>query len=155
VLDLGSAPGGWLQVVSEAIGEEGKIVGVDIDEIKLDLGNIETIIGDVNEAKTLEKIISKFPGRVDVVLSDLSPNISGTWELDQYRQIALSKRAMEISKKILKKNGWLIIKIFQGPEHESFIEELKEFFSQIKIIKPKASRKRSAEVYVVAKRSPE
>lgn len=97
VLDIGAAPGGWLQVVSEAVGEDGLVVGVDLRPIEyLELGNVETIVGDILDEETMDEIRELLPGSVDVVLSDLSPNISGVWDVDQFRQIDLATMALKV-----------------------------------------------------------
>ena len=151
VLDLGAAPGGWLQVASEAIGEEGLVVGVDLERIRpLLLKNVKTLIGDVTDEETVKQIIDAFPDRVDVVLSDMSPDISGVWEVDHMRQIHLTRKAMRIAEGILKPDGWLVLKVFQGSDYGKFLEEVRDIFSFVRVVKPPASRKGSAEVYVVA-----
>ncbi|MGQ9679991.1 MAG: RlmE family RNA methyltransferase [Candidatus Bathyarchaeia archaeon] len=151
VLDLGAAPGGWLQVVAEKIGGDGFVLGVDLKQIeRLDSKNVETIIGDVTSPNIIEKIEEKFSGAFDLVLSDLSPNISGVWELDHVRQIDLSARAMEIALKVLDPKGWMVLKVFQGSEFNRFLEEARRNFKHVWVFKPKASRKESAEVYIAA-----
>ncbi|MCW4036664.1 MAG: RlmE family RNA methyltransferase, partial [Candidatus Bathyarchaeota archaeon] len=152
VLDIGAAPGGWLQVSSEAVGEDGLVVGVDVEKVKpLDLENVKTIVGDVMEEETLERVKKMFAGKIDVILSDLSPRVSGVWEVDHYRQIELSRMAMMISENLLKPDGWFVLKVFQGSEYEGFLNELREAYSYVKVVKPRASRKESAEIYVVAR----
>lgn len=152
VLDLGAAPGGWLQVASEAVGEGGLVVGVDLERIQhLGLRNVKTIVGDVMDDETFERIRTLFPGRVDVVLSDLSPKVSGAWEVDHLRQIDLARMALKVSEKMLEPEGWLVTKVFQGSDYDAFLHEVKAIFSFVKAVKPKASRKESAEIYLVAK----
>jgi len=152
VLDLGAAPGGWLQVASESIGDEGLVVGVDLDEIEpLGLPNVETLAGDVTEEETQERILEIFHGKADVILSDMAPDVSGVWDLDQYRQIYLARVALVIADRLLKRKGWVVIKTFQGSEHGKFVREMKEMFEKVTIVKPKASRKKSAEIYLVAR----
>lgn len=152
VLDIGAAPGGWLQVSSEAVGEDGLVVGVDVEKVKpLDLENVKTIVGDVMEEETLERVKKMFAGKIDVILSDLSPRVSGAWEVDHYRQIELSRMAMRISENLLKPDGWFVLKVFQGSEYEGFLKELRKAYSYVKVVKPRASRKESAEIYVVAR----
>jgi 23S rRNA (uridine2552-2'-O)-methyltransferase len=153
VLDLGAAPGGWLQVVNNEIEEEDSlIIGVDIEEIiPIQSKNIVTIKGDITKPETYQKIINIFRGKIDVVLSDMAPNIIGEWDFDQYRQIHLARNALHIAYKLLKKDGWFITKVFMGSEHDKFIKEVKELFEIVKNFKPKASRKESAERYIVAK----
>lgn len=152
VLDIGAAPGGWLQVAAEAVGEDGLVIGVDLERItNLGLDNVKTVVGDVMEEGIVERVRGLLPGMVDVVLSDLSPTVSGAWDLDHFRQIELAKRAMEISEKVLKPEGWFIVKVFQGSEFEAFLRDARMVFNSVKVVKPKASRKGSAEIYLVAR----
>jgi len=151
VLDLGAYPGGWLQVASEEIPPEGLIVGVDLEEIEpLNASNVETIVGDVRDDETIDRIYGLFAGKIDVILSDMAPNVSGIWDLDQYRQIYLARIALIIADRMLRSEGWLIVKTFQGSEHSKYVREVKDMFRSVKRVKPKASRKESAEIYLVA-----
>jgi 23S rRNA (uridine2552-2'-O)-methyltransferase len=152
VLDLGAAPGGWLQVAGESI-EGGLVLGVDLKEIDdLYMENVETIIGDVRDPAVQEGILTRFQGeKADVVMSDMAQNVMGVWEVDDLRQIHLARMALSITDRLLKEDGWMIVKVFQGKEHEAFIREMRAMFEQVFIVKPLASRKGSAEVYVVAK----
>jgi len=152
ILDLGAAPGGWLQVASEAVGEEGVVVGVDLDEIApLESENVRTMVGDVTEEETLERIRGLHPGGWDVVLSDMSPDVSGIWEVDHLRQIHFARSALRIACEVLEHNGWFVVKVFQGSDYEDFLSEVRKAFRFVKVVKPKASRKESAEVYIVAR----
>ncbi len=152
VLDIGAAPGGWLQVAAEAVGEDGLVIGVDLERItNLGLDNVKTVVGDVMEEGIVERVRGLLPGMVDVVLSDLSPTVSGAWDLDHFRQIELARRAMEISEKVLKPEGWFIVKVFQGSEFEAFLRDARMVFNSVKVVKPRASRKGSAEIYLVAR----
>lgn len=152
VLDLGAAPGGWLQVADETVENGGLVVGVDIDEIeRLGLENVKTVVGDVMDEETIERIKTLFPGQVDVVLSDLAPNVSGVWEVDHLRQIDLARMAMKISAMVLKPEGWFVVKVFQGSEYNAFLRDVRKIFSFVKVVKPRASRKESAEIYIVAR----
>lgn len=151
VLDLGAAPGGWLQVASEAVGGDGLVVGVDLEQVRpLGLGNVKTLVGDVMDEEMLKQIRDVFPGHVDVVLSDMAPDISGIWEVDQLRQIHLARRALEIAREMLKPDGWVVLKVFQGSEYERFLKEVRIVFEFVKVAKPRASRKGSAEIFIVA-----
>ena len=151
ILDLGAAPGGWLQVASEAIGEDGLVVGVDLERIRpLRLRNVRTLIGDVTDEEIVKRIRDAFPGRVDVVLSDMSPDLSGVWEVDHLRQIHLTRRALRIAEGILKPDGWVVLKVFQGSDYRKFLDDVRDLFGFVKVVKPPASRKGSAEIYVVA-----
>ncbi|MBL7168552.1 RlmE family RNA methyltransferase [Candidatus Bathyarchaeota archaeon] len=152
VLDIGAAPGGWLQVASEAVGEDGLVVGVDQNPIEnLELDNVETIVGDILDEETLDEIRELLPGSVDVVLSDLSPNISGAWEVDQFLQIDLARMALKVSQDLLRRDGWFVVKVFMGPEYEAYLKDVKSAYRKVNVVKPLASRKGSAEVYLVAR----
>ena len=152
VLDIGAAPGGWLQVASEAVGENGLVVGVDQNPIEyLELDNVETIVGDILNEETLNEIRELLPRSVDVVLSDLSPNISGAWEVDQFLQIDLARMALKVSRDLLRRDGWFVVKAFMGPEYEAYLKDVKSAYRKVNVVKPLASRKGSAEVYLVAR----
>jgi len=151
VLDLGAAPGGWLQAASEEMGGDGLVVGVDPSRIRpLGLKNVRTMVGDVTDEDTLKRIRDAFPGPVDVVLSDMAPNVSGVWEVDHLRQIHLARRALRIAESVLKPDGWAVLKAFQGSEYEAFLRDVRAAFKDVRAVKPRSSRKGSAEVYVVA-----
>jgi 23S rRNA (uridine2552-2'-O)-methyltransferase len=151
VLDLGAAPGGWLQAASQIMGDSGLILGVDLQEISpTGLPGVETIVGDMKSEETIREIRQFFNGKVDVILSDMAPDISGTWDLDHFRQIHLARIALVVADEILRKEGWFVVKTFQGSEHEKYVGEVRDMFVQVKIVKPKASRRKSAEIYVVA-----
>jgi 23S rRNA (uridine2552-2'-O)-methyltransferase len=151
VLDLGSSPGGWLQVVSEVIGDDGMVLGVDLKKIRdMGLPGVETLVGDITTEDTIREISEFFQGRVNVILSDMAPDVSGNWDLDQFRQIHLARITLVIADELLRRDGWLVVKTFQGSEHEKYVQEVREMFERVKIVKPKASRKNSAEIYLVA-----
>ena len=150
VVDLGAAPGGWMQIARKLVGDKGYVLGVDLKPI-LDLNytNVFSIIGDVEKFRGCD-ILEKLPRDADVVLSDLSPNVSGTWELDHTRQIGLAEKAFELAIEILSSDGIFLVKAFHGKHLMEFVEKIKNDFRIIKIIKPKASRKKSSEIYIVA-----
>ena len=151
VLDIGAAPGGWLQVACEAVGDHGMVVGVDLEPIEpLEYSNVETLQGDILDEETREEIREVVNGKLDVVLSDIAPNVSGNWEVDHFRQIDLAKMSLSIASRMLKKNGWFIVKVFQGSEYDRYLKQVKTLFKKVKVVKPKASRKRSAEIYIIA-----
>ena len=152
VIDIGAAPGGWLQYISKVIGLDGLVIGVDIREIEefTDKYNIVTIKGDIFSEETLKKIKDKLMGRkADVIVSDASPNITGVYEIDSMKIYEINKRVMHIAKKFLKRNGILVLKTFQGREEQRVRRMLMKKFKFIKIYKPKASRKRSSEIYYI------
>ena len=150
VVDLGAAPGGWIQAASRIIGKDGFVLGVDLKPIKPFLqDNIQTVIGDINEEETLQQILSILPEKADVVISDVSPNISGIWEVDHARQIDLAEQSMKIALKVLKPSGNFFVKVFQGDMFDDFVKKVKEHFRVVKIVKPKASRAKSSEMFVL------
>lgn len=150
VVDLGAAPGGWLQVARRFVGERGFVLGVDIREIEpLNYENVFTIIGDIREADIIRRIKALLPRPADAVISDVSPNISGIWELDHARQIELADCSLQIARSILNKGGNFFVKIFQGEFTNQFLRRVKGCFRQVRVIKPKASRKESAEIYIL------
>lgn len=152
VVDLGAAPGGWLQVSRQLVENRGYVLGLDLKPIKpFPWKNVETLIGDVADESIVERIREKTGGKVDVILSDLSPNITGIWEMDHARQIYLAEKALNVAKSILKCRGNLFAKIFHGSEVEEFRREVEKYFSTVKFLKPKASRARSSEVYILAR----
>jgi len=152
VLDLGAAPGGWLQVASEHVDAfDGRVLGVDLRPIKpLYAENVATIVGDVRDFEVQEEILNAFEGKADVILSDMAPDVIGEWDVDQFRQIHLARIALRLCDKLLKPDGWFVVKIFQGGEHNKYIREVKDMFEFVKNFKPSASRKQSAERYIVA-----
>ncbi|MBS7287902.1 MAG: RlmE family RNA methyltransferase [Candidatus Freyarchaeota archaeon] len=149
VLDLCCSPGGWLQVVKEYLGDEGTIIGVDLSEIE-SINGVIFIKGDIQNEKTIRRIL-EVTDKVDLVLSDCSPKVSGIWSLDHERQIQLAKASLNIAKRFLREGGSLVLKVFQGAEYECLLDEIRRVFQRVYTTKPSASRKQSAEMYVVAK----
>ncbi len=150
VVDIGAAPGGWLQITSKITGPHGTTIGIDLKEIE-PIPNVITIVGNIEDKEDINRLINIVKGKADVVLSDLAPNVSGLWEMDQLKQIDLTKKALEFTKIVLKENGSALYKVFQGENTTEFINYLKEFFLKVIITKPDASRKQSSEIYVVCK----
>lgn len=150
VVDLGAAPGGWIQVARKIVGSKGFVLGIDLRPIEpFSEGNVRTIVGDITEQETLQQIVKFLPKKVDAVISDASPNISGVWEVDHARQIDLGKQALKITLETLKPSGSFLVKIFQGDMLNDFIDEVKQNFEAVKIIKPKASRAKSSEIFIL------
>lgn len=150
IVDIGSAPGGWLQLASRIVGKDGMVIGIDLKSIE-PIPNVITINGDVEDEKTLGLILKLLDGKADLVLCDLAPNVSGLWEIDHLRQIDLTRKALEITKKILRADGNALYKLFQGETTPEFISDTKTIFSNVIITKPEASRKQSSEVYLLCK----
>jgi 23S rRNA (uridine2552-2'-O)-methyltransferase len=148
VLDLGAAPGGWLQAARQAVGETGFVLGVDKQLIApLTDSNVVTIVGDVGQPEIVEEIRDKAGRSFDVVLSDLAPNVSGVWEVDHARQIELARCAVRVGSRLLRPSGNMLIKVFQGSETKDFQTEMRTLFREFRIVKPPASRPESAELY--------
>jgi len=150
VVDLGAAPGGWTQAARELAGNDGFVLGIDINRIKpMSLSNIQTIIGDISDPQIVKQIMKLLPRPADAVISDVSPNISGIWELDHARQIDLARKSLQIATSILKPKGSFFVKVFQGDMLNDFAKEVKQNFGSVRIVKPPASRKKSSELYIL------
>ncbi|UCD13291.1 MAG: RlmE family RNA methyltransferase [Thermoplasmatales archaeon] len=151
VIDLGAAPGGWSQVAKEFVGSQGTIIGIDILPVK-PLDNIQFIQGDITDQETLEELKQILnDAKADVVLSDMSPDISGNYSVDQARSLWLCERALELADKVLHPGGTFVCKIFEGEDTKEFMEKVKRRFTAVKKFSPDASRKRSSEIYIIAK----
>ena len=148
VLDLGAAPGGWSQIALEYIGEDGKLVGVDLQHI-LPLKGAQFLQGDIREPET-RKELEKLVPKVDVVLSDMSPNLSGNYSVDQARSVELSSLALEIASE--RKARSFVVKVFEGSDFQDFRKAVIDEFGSVRTLSPEASRKQSSEVYLIAKR---
>ena len=147
VLDFGSSPGGWLQVASELVGPDGLVVGVDIAPIRARETNVVPLKMDVNDPSFPARAAESLGGKADVFLSDLSPAVSGVWELDQGRQIDLTLRVLDLARELLKPGGCLFCKLFEGEGSQGVRDELKRRFERVRVIKPAASRNASSELY--------
>jgi len=151
VVDLGAAPGGWIQAARKMTGKHGFVLGVDIKPIDpFTQEYIRTIIADLTEPDIVEQILSFLPRKANVVLCDAAPNITGVWEVDHARQIDLATKALEVARSILTYNGNFFIKVFEGDLLKDFIQKTKETFEEVKIVKPQASRAKSSEMYLLA-----
>ena len=147
---MGAAPGGWVQAARKIVGSRGFVLGVDLKPVEpFPRSNVRTIIGDINEQETLEQILSMIPKKADVVISDASPNISGIWEVDHARQIDLAHQSLKIALETLRPLGNFFVKVFEGDLLVDFINKVKRHFEVVRIIKPKASRAKSSEIFVL------
>jgi len=152
VVDLGAAPGGWTQAARTIVGEEGYVLAVDIRPMQpFGFPNVKTIIVDISDPKTLDRIMECLPRNPDVLLSDASPNLSGVWEVDHARQIDLAAASLAMAIKSLRSGGNFFVKVFHGDLLKGFIDEVKKNFESVKIVKPMASRSKSSEIYILAK----
>lgn len=147
VLDFGSSPGGWLQVASEAVGAEGLVVGVDVAPNRVKEKNVVSLKMDVNDPAFASKAAGALGGKADVFLSDLSPSVTGVWELDQTRQVDLTMKVLELAGELLKTGGCLFCKLFEGAGSQGVRDELRRRFKTVRVIKPAASRNASSELY--------
>lgn len=151
VVDLGAAPGGWLQVSRQTVGKKGFVLGVDMDQIQeCRWVNVKTLVEDVTSESLPPKILDLAPSGIDVVISDISPNITGAWDVDHARQLHLAERCFEIAKKVLKKRGNFLCKLFHGPDLKSYESSVAECFEKVRLVKPSASKQRSSEIYLLA-----
>ena len=150
VLDLGSAPGRWSQIAGEIVGDAGRVVATDI--LPMDtLPDVVFIQGDFTEQETYDRVLAALGGQpLDVVLSDMAPNMSGLQEVDQPRAMYLVELATELAERALAPGGAFIAKVFQGEGFEAWYREIRARFDRVVTRKPSASRPRSREVYIVA-----
>jgi 23S rRNA (uridine2552-2'-O)-methyltransferase len=151
VVDLGAAPGGWIQAARKIVGKTGFVLGVDLKPIEpFPQQYVRTIVADFTEPQTLQQIIDFLPRKADVVLSDASPNISGIWEVDNARQIDLAAKALRIALNVLRPRGNFFVKLFEGDMLSEFVKKVEKIFGVVKVVKPKASRAKSSEIYLLA-----
>ena len=147
VLDLGAAPGSWLQVISKRIGAGGLAIGVDLAPIAPIAGNVKTVQCDIFDAACIAQLLPY--GLFDVIVSDLAPKTSGIKTRDQAQSSALVERAFELAEQLLKPKGSLVVKLFQGPDTNALRERAQRMFKKVSMLKPPASRDRSFEVYLI------
>jgi len=150
VVDLGASPGGWLQVAKGRVGVNGKVIGVDLQYIR-PLEGVTTIIGDITEDSTMRELMEAVGGKVDVVLSDMAPNIGGHYSTDHARSVDLCMYAVAVCDRVLKKGGKMVVKVFMGDMTDSLVKELESRFTSVKMHSPDASRETSSEMYIVSK----
>lgn len=150
VVDLGAAPGGWTLAALRLVKDSGFVLAIDLKKISpFEAPNALAVVGDVTQKETIYKILQLLPHDPDVVISDVAPNVSGIWELDHARQIDLATQSLNIAISLLRPGGNFFVKIFQGSMTNNFIKEVKRHFGFVKMVKPKASRSKSAEMYVL------
>ena len=148
VLDLGCAPGGWSQIAQKISGNHGKVLGIDTSFVE-EIPNVKIIQGNIEEPTIVDVILEYFGKKVDSVICDLSPQVSGNWSIDHATQISLNYSALKIMEKVLDKKGNALFKIFDGEYSSEFSEFVKKKFIKTKLTKPKASRKPSSELYCI------
>lgn len=151
VIDLGAAPGGWSQIVANLVGKNGRVIALDI--LPMDpVPGVEFLQGDFTEEAVLSELLERIGDtKADWVLSDMAPNLSGIDSVDQPRSMELAELAFDLAQQVLNKQGGLLVKTFQGEGFDAFLVALRRHFKKVIIRKPKASRDRSREVYLLAK----
>jgi 23S rRNA (uridine2552-2'-O)-methyltransferase len=156
VIDLGAAPGGWSQVTYELLGGsedetsiKGKVIAIDLKSIR-HIPGVDFIRGDMTDPSTFDKIF-ELVDKANVVISDMSPDITGHYSVDQARSVYLAEKAFEFARKVLVQGGNFVVKVFQGEDFKPFFDKVKTNFKFCKSYSPKASRTRSSEIYIVAK----
>ncbi|QCZ93632.1 23S rRNA (uridine(2552)-2'-O)-methyltransferase RlmE [Salinimonas iocasae] len=150
VVDLGAAPGGWSQLASDLVGSNGQVIACDILEMD-PIAGVDFLQGDFREESVLNALLNRIDGNnVDIVLSDMAPNMSGNNAADQARSMYLCELALDMCHQVLKPGGNFAIKVFQGEGFDEFLTALRQNFTKIKTRKPDSSRARSREVYLVA-----
>jgi 23S rRNA (uridine2552-2'-O)-methyltransferase len=152
VVDLGAAPGGWLQVAAKAVGSQGKVIGVDLQSIQpFNQRNIILVHGDITHPLVQDKIKELIGGPADSILSDLSPKLSGIRDADMARCFELNQTALQVATALLRPGGSLLIKSFISTDLQAFTGTLKQYFSDVQRTKPEATRQGSSEFYFFAK----
>ena len=151
VVDLGAAPGGWSQYVADRLQGKGRIIALDV--LPMDaLADVETIRGDFTESGVLDDLLKRLDGgSVDLVISDMAPNLSGTKAIDQPRSIHLAELALDFARQTLAGGGSFVCKLFHGEGTDAFIADARRSFGRLRVMKPDASRPGSSEVYLVAR----
>ena len=151
VVDLGSAPGSWSETAVRKLGHKGRLVALDI--LPMDsIAGVEFIQGDFTEQAAYDKLLETLGDqKVDLVMSDIAPNITGLKSVDQPRSMYLVELALDLAQKVLKKDGVFLVKVFTGSEVDEFKKQMRESFNKIVIRKPKASRPRSPEIYLLGR----
>ncbi|SDE93553.1 23S rRNA (uridine(2552)-2'-O)-methyltransferase [Halorientalis regularis] len=149
VVDLGAAPGGWLQVAQQEVGEAGTVVGVDRQRIDA-LDGVETVRGDMTEDATKDEV-REIVGEADVVCSDMAPNMTGEYELDHARSVHLVRQALEVALDLLAPGGDFVAKVFDGQDLDDLKADIEPEFEYVREVRPDASRESSSELFLVAK----
>jgi len=150
VLDLGAAPGGWSQVAAHKAGPGGRVVAIDLLQIA-PISGVTVLQGDVREPQTRAAARAALGGAADLVLSDLSPNMSGIPDVDQARGAELARLALELARDVLKPSGALLVKVFQGEAFGEVLGEIRRAFQTVSVRKPGASRGESRETFLLAR----
>ncbi len=149
VLDLGAAPGGWLQVAVDLVGPEGRVVGIDLKSVK-PVEGASSIVGDIRSTESMRELRRLLGGKADIVISDMAPNISGAYSTDHARSVELCEYCLAAADSMLREGGRLIMKVFQGDLMNGLRLDTERRFDNVKVHSPDASRKTSSELYIIA-----
>jgi 23S rRNA (uridine2552-2'-O)-methyltransferase len=151
VLDIGAAPGSWLQYVSQKIGPRGRAIGIDLQEIEPIADNVHTYQLDLNDASAMRDVLEREQiTYVDLVLSDIAPNTTGVKDIDQYQSVELTRLVLDLGHRILDRYGHCVCKVFRGGDFDRLLQEAKRKWFKVKIAHVKATRESSSEVYLIA-----
>ena len=151
VIDLGAAPGGWSQAARDLVGAKGRVIALDILPID-SISGVEIMQGDFRQDEVMVTLLSVLGNdQVDLVMSDMAPNMSGMKSVDQPRAVYLVELALDLARKVLVPGGDLLVKVFQGEGFDEMLRELRKHFAKVQTRKPEASRSRSPELYVLAR----
>lgn len=148
VVDLGASPGGWSQVAAELVGPEGKVIAMDLDRMS-PIERVTFIRGDIRKDSVVARLLEVIPDGANVVISDMSPDISGNYPYDHARSIELCEHALNFAAKVLMEGGNLVVKMFYGDMSKEYVDHVRDHFDEVHVHHPKASRSTSSELYVV------
>ncbi len=150
IVDLGAAPGGWSELAAKKVSVKGRVIAMDILPMQA-IAGVDFLQGDFNDEEIVQQLLTLVNGKVDLVLCDIAPNMSGNATVDQMQSMQLAEAALEFSRQVLVKNGNFLVKVFQGAGFQEYLALLRKCFKQVVTRKPDASRARSTEVYLLGK----
>lgn len=150
VLDLGAAPGGWLQILAQQVGPQGRVVGIDLQPIAPVADNVATAVLDIYAPEVREELEKLHPGRFQAITSDMAPKTTGIKGVDEARSIELVRQALALCEELLEPGGSFVAKVFEGSDFQSLLKEVRGNFREVRLVRPEATRGRSFEIYVVA-----
>lgn len=149
ILDLGAAPGGWLQILAQAVGPTGRVVGIDLQPIQGMGPTVRTAVLDIYAPDLDARLAELHEGAFDAITSDMAPKTTGIKTTDEARSIALAEQALALCERLLRPGGSFVAKVFEGGGFEDYLRQVKAAFGQVKLVRPEATRGRSVEIYVV------
>ncbi|HWV39537.1 MAG TPA: RlmE family RNA methyltransferase [Vulgatibacter sp.] len=149
ILDLGAAPGGWLQILAQAVGPQGRVVGIDLQPIQGMGPTVRTAVLDIYAPDLVERLAELHEGPFDAITSDMAPKTTGIKTTDEARSIALAEQALALCERLLRPGGSFVAKVFEGAGFDEYLRQVKAAFGKVKLVRPEATRGRSVEIYVV------